>query len=195
MGMSICVYGPFIIPIHTYYTYTRYQKQFTGGASPLFRYQRLNNPFLRERLGMGAASSGVLITEVSPVYICKRKYKCVCVNMLIVYIYLETHTQHTQNNPGKGGALVVQRGEQRRPALTRRGCLDGGGWVGCGRQWGGRHAAASVAGTYVCVWVCYECWPVVWVPSVCVDAPQTTLGPFWPPCKSTHRWMSAACGT
>ncbi|EWM20423.1 trypsin family [Nannochloropsis gaditana] len=39
--------------------------QFVGGSSPSFKFQRLLNPYLRESLGMGVASSGVLITEAS----------------------------------------------------------------------------------------------------------------------------------
>jgi hypothetical protein len=87
-------------------------KQFTGGASPLFRYQRLNNPFLRERLGMGAASSGVLITEASQyiyIYICVCVFKIYCIFLCtergtytsIVHMYTEIRDTLTLNPPPK----------------------------------------------------------------------------------------------
>jgi hypothetical protein len=69
---------------HTH-THTHTHTQFTGGASPLFKYQRLSNPFLRERLGMGPASSGVLITEVCFVRVCVCVCVCVCGQ---IYIYI-----------------------------------------------------------------------------------------------------------
>ncbi|KAM3569541.1 hypothetical protein VYU27_008362, partial [Nannochloropsis oceanica] len=39
--------------------------KFLGGSSPVFRYQKLTNAYLKERLEMGSAASGVLITEVA----------------------------------------------------------------------------------------------------------------------------------